>query len=89
MQAYLRAQQITSAPAKPAREILVKSGANEGKVLKLKAKPARKGMLPVSEKTLWTWAKLGKFPKPIKMNGATVWRAADVVAWIAEQEATA
>ena len=34
----------------------------------------------------WRWVKLGKFPKPVKMNGLTRWKLSDVEAWEAKQE---
>ncbi|RKG40721.1 helix-turn-helix transcriptional regulator [Acinetobacter sp. WCHAc060007] len=80
---------LTSSPAKSEKIHVYKSGENKGKTRKLNAKPARTGILPVSEKTVWTWVREGKFPKPFKMNGRTVWRLSDVETWIAEQESKA
>ena len=37
--------------------------------------------------TPWAWVKAGKLPKPIKMNGSTRWKLADIEAWEAKQEA--
>ncbi len=40
----------------------------------------------VHEKTIWRWAHINAFPKPIKLTqGATRWRSADVEAWEAEK----
>lgn len=40
----------------------------------------------VHEKTIWAWARINAFPKPIKLtHGATRWRLADVEAWEAEK----
>jgi predicted DNA-binding transcriptional regulator AlpA len=36
--------------------------------------------------TPWRWVQDGKFPKPLKMNGSTRWRLADVEAWELTQE---
>lgn len=77
---------LSSAPATPEKVHVYKSGDNRGKTRTLKAKPARVGLLPVSQKTVWVWVREGKFPNPFKMNGRTVWRLSDVEAWIAEQE---
>lgn len=77
---------LTSSPAQPEKIHVYKSGLNKGKIRKLKAKPARVGMLPISEKTIWTWVREGKFPSPIRLNGRTVWNLADVEAWIADQK---
>jgi len=46
--------------------------------------PNRPGKLPVSKPTIWRWVKDGKFPKPFKMHGATVWDVAEVDAFIAQ-----
>ncbi|MGK2911267.1 MAG: helix-turn-helix transcriptional regulator [Sphingobium sp.] len=37
----------------------------------------------VTRKTIWKWAREGKFPKPRKCNGMVRWRASDVDAWVA------
>lgn len=40
----------------------------------------------VHPKTIWAWARQGRFPHPIKLQpGCTRWRASDVEAWEAEQ----
>jgi predicted DNA-binding transcriptional regulator AlpA len=39
--------------------------------------------------TPWAWVKAGKLPKPIKMNGSTRWKLADIEAWEAKQESMA
>lgn len=78
---------IASAPATSERIHTYKTGELAGKMRRLKAKPAREGLLPVSEKTIWTWVNEGKFPKPIRLNGRTVWRLSDVTSWIDSMEA--
>jgi predicted DNA-binding transcriptional regulator AlpA len=37
--------------------------------------------------TPWRWVQNGKLPAPIKINGSTRWRASDIEAFEAEQEA--
>ena len=76
---------LSSAPATPEKIHVYKSGENKGKTRTLKAKLARVGLLPVSEKTIWTWVREGKFPSPIRLNGRTVWDLSIVEAWIAER----
>lgn len=39
----------------------------------------------VTRQTIWKWAKKGKFPKPVKLNGATRWKLTDIEAWEASQ----
>ena len=36
--------------------------------------------------SVYRWVREGKFPKPIKLVGATRWRMSDVLAWEAEQQ---
>ena len=80
---------LSSAPATPEKIHVYKTGVNAGKTRKHNAKPARQGLLPVSEKTIWEWSRDGKFPKPLKMNGRTVWRLSDVQDWIESIEVAA
>lgn len=83
---YMRIKQLTSAPATPEKIYIVKTGKNAGMKRKVSAKPERVGLLAVSEKTVWTWVKQGKFPKPIKLSdNVTVWRMSEVQAWIDAQ----
>lgn len=43
-------------------------------------KTGRAGILPISNATLWSWAKAGKL-QPIKLSaGVTVFRKSDVIA---------
>ncbi|WP_269913807.1 helix-turn-helix transcriptional regulator [Acinetobacter sp. HY1485] len=80
---YFRAKQITSSSATAEKVHVYKSGINQGKKRLVRAKPQRTGLLPISEKTLWSWVKDGKFPKPIRLSGnVTVWRANEVLEWI-------
>lgn len=44
-----------------------------------------KGLVPISNMTLWRWMKKGEFPEPIRRNGRTYWRASEVQAWIEAQ----
>jgi prophage regulatory protein len=46
------------------------------------------GILPFSDSTLWRKVKAGEFPKPVKLSQrVTAWKAEDVRAWMAKQEA--
>ena len=40
-------------------------------------------MLGISSRFLWRLASAGKAPKPVRLGGATRWRAADLTAFIA------
>lgn len=83
---FIDIKHISSSPATPEKIHIYKSGKNKGKTRTLKAKPVRVGLLPVSQKTVWTWVRENKFPRPIKLNGRTVWRLSDVKSWLSEQE---
>lgn len=38
--------------------------------------------IPLSKSTLWTWAKDGRFPKPVRLGPrSTAWRIADIEKW--------
>ena len=40
----------------------------------------------VARATIWRWAREGKFPLPVKINGATRWKISEVEAWETGQE---
>lgn len=82
---YVDVKALSSSPATSEKIHVYKSGENKGKTRKLKAKPARIGLLPVSEKTIWTWVRDGKFPKPLRLNGRTIWRMSEIELWLSEQ----
>jgi len=87
---YARVKQLASASSTSEKIYTVKTGKNAGMKRKVSAKPERIGLLPVSEKTIWTWVKQGKFPQPIKMSdNVTVWRMSEVQAWIDAQATNA
>ena len=83
---YARIKQLASAPSTPEKIYTIKTGENAGKKRKVNAKPERIGLLPVTEKTIWSWVRDGKFPKPLKLSSnVTVWRMSEVEAWLEEQ----
>ncbi|MDP3334501.1 MAG: AlpA family phage regulatory protein [Methylococcaceae bacterium] len=44
--------------------------------------------LGISKNTVWRLVREGKFPKPIKLSTKiSVWKADDVLAWLASKEA--
>jgi prophage regulatory protein len=47
-----------------------------------KGRPAKPGILPISNATWWAWVKAKKAPAPIKLSpGVTVWDKAKVIAF--------
>lgn len=80
---FLRIKDLANFPAKQASIYTYKSGASKGKTKNISARPASKGMVGVSDKTIWQWIKNGEFPAPIKLSDSvTVWRLSDVHAWM-------
>jgi len=43
-----------------------------------KANPPILPIIPVAKSTWWAGVKTGRFPKPVKIGGATAWKAADI-----------
>ncbi|WP_368564112.1 helix-turn-helix transcriptional regulator [Acinetobacter bereziniae] len=83
---FLRIKDLANIPAKSPSEHVYKSGINKGQVKTLNARPASKGLIGVSDKTIWNWVKRGAFPAPIKLSpSVTVWRLSDVQAWMQEK----
>lgn len=60
-----------------------------GKVRHYPGKEARRGILPFSESTLYTWIREGKFPQPLKVNGVSVWTDEMINDWLQQQEQSA
>lgn len=80
---FFTLKEIASYSTQPEKQHVYKSGVNKGKVKTIKARPAKSGLIPVSEKTIWCWIRDGKFPKPIHLSaGIRVWKVEDVYAWL-------
>ncbi|MBQ0137667.1 MAG: AlpA family phage regulatory protein [Kurthia sp.] len=79
----LRIKQLASYSAKEASTHTYKSGINKGKTKNINARPASRGLIAVSDKTIWQWVKNGDFPPPIKLSpNVSVWRSSDIEAWM-------
>ncbi len=82
----LRIKDLANYPEKQATIHTYKSGMNKGKTKNINARPASKGLIGVSDKTIWQWVKKDQFPAPIKLSdGVTVWRMSEVLKWINSQ----
>jgi prophage regulatory protein len=47
--------------------------------------PRVRSLTGLSRVTIWRWGKDGRFPKPVKLDGASArisWRAGDLAAWL-------
>ena len=83
---FLRIKDLANFPEKQASTHIYKSGINKGKSKLVNARPASKGLLGVSDKTMWNWVKRGEFPAPVKLSPTvTVWRLSEVQAWMASK----
>jgi hypothetical protein len=47
-----------------------------------RARPPTLGILPISRSTWWQWVADGRAPRPLRVNGCTVWRLRDVISLI-------
>lgn len=80
---FLRIKDLANYPEKKATTHIYKSGVNKGKVKTISARPASKGLLGVSDKTIWNWVKRGEFPTPVKLSPTvSVWRLSEVQEWM-------
>ena len=84
---YYRMKDLATIPQRPPRIHQYKSGINKGRTRVIGERRASKGLIGVSEKTLWEWVRKGEFPQPIKLSPTiTVWRATDIAEWMKSKE---
>ena len=56
------------------------------RITQLASTSKRLGRLPLSPNSIWRLARLGKFPKPVKLSeGITAWRLEEIEAWELER----
>ncbi|OUY09022.1 helix-turn-helix transcriptional regulator [Acinetobacter populi] len=79
---FLRIKDLANFPKRPERTYTYKDGKLKGTVKRIGARQASKGMIGVSDKTIWQWVKQGEFPAPIKLGNITVWKLSEVQAWM-------
>ena len=82
---FLRMSDLANYPSRPERCHIYKSGQNQGQVKYIRARTASKGLIGVSEKTIWQWIKQGNFPAPVKIGSVSIWRSTDIQAWMDAQ----
>ncbi|MCU4305928.1 helix-turn-helix transcriptional regulator [Acinetobacter ursingii] len=57
--------------------------AKDGTTRIIKARPERKGLLPMGESTIWDKVRAGEFPQPVKLTERiTAWRIEDIHEWM-------
>lgn len=55
----------------------------DGTTRTIKARPARKGLVPMGETTIWEKVRTGEFPPPVKLTERiTAWRIEDIHEWM-------
>ncbi|MEN8398888.1 helix-turn-helix transcriptional regulator [Acinetobacter towneri] len=55
----------------------------DGRTINIKGKPAKQGLLPMGESTIWEQVRAGKFPQPVKLTErVTAWRISDIEEWM-------
>lgn len=78
-QEFFRIAELATTAERPARTFTD----CYGRVRRLKGKPAKKGLLPLGESTIWEMVRKGEFPKPIKLSDRiTVWKSSDILQWM-------
>ncbi len=78
---FLRMSDLANQGAKPEITKIDKTG---GKLMQ-KAVPAKRGITGFSAKHSYHLMNMGKFPAPIKMGRASVWRLSEVNSWLKKQ----
>ena len=76
---YIRMLELATTAERKERVYIDKNG----KQRIIKAKPAKKGFLPLGESTIWEKVRKGEFPQPIRLSSRlTVWRIEDINTWM-------
>lgn len=79
---FYRMAQLATTAARKERKYITKNGITRI----IKARPERKGLLPMGETTIWDKVRSGEFPVPIKLTKRiTAWRIEDIEAWMASR----
>ncbi len=75
---YLRMADLANQPARAEKTYLTKSGHKRI----VSARTAKRGITGFSAKHLYHLINDGKFPAPIKIGRASLWRLSDINAWL-------
>ena len=75
---FLRMSDIANFPERKARTYISQSGHQRI----VTARKAKRGIVGFSSKHIYKMISQNKFPAPIKIDGASVWRLSDINAWI-------
>lgn len=75
---YLRMSDLANQPERSARTNITKSGEKRT----ITAKPAIRGITGLSHKHIYHLINQNKFPAPVKIGRASLWRMSDINAWL-------
>lgn len=75
---YLRMADLANQPARTAKTYIAKSGQQRT----VTAKAATRGITGFSAKHIYHLINEGKFPKPLKIGRASLWRLSEINGWL-------
>ena len=75
---YLRMADLANQPARTAKTYIAKSGQKRT----ITAKDATRGITGFSAKHVYHLINKGKFPAPVKIGRASLWRLSDINRWL-------
>ena len=75
---YLRMADLANQPARTAKTYITKSGQQRT----VTAKAATRGITGFSAKHIYHLINEGKFPRPIKIGRASLWRLSEINSWL-------
>lgn len=75
---FLRMSYLANQPERLARTYTTKSGQQRT----VKARPASSGITGFSAKHIYHLINEGRFPEPIKIGRASLWRVSDINQWL-------
>lgn len=82
---YLRMSDLATTAERKTRQYTTKDGTQRI----IKGQPAKRGLLPFGESTLWTKTRKGEFPAPVKLSDRiTAWKTIEVLEWMKSKEIT-
>ncbi|KRU23201.1 helix-turn-helix transcriptional regulator [Psychrobacter piscatorii] len=81
---YLRMADLANQPERKAKTYTTRSGQQRT----VTAKAATRGITGFSAKHIYHLINEGKFPAPVKIGRASLWRLSDINAWLASHATT-
>lgn len=81
---FLRMSDLANQSERQARTYITQSGRQKT----ITAKSATRGIVGFSSKHIYKMISENRFPAPIKIDGASLWRLSDINAWIEKHAAS-